>query len=118
MPKWTLEKLLTGRGLRHLTARPRLVIYVPVVVLSYLMLPAAWNETSRLLIAWNIGTWSYVALTVRAMARANEASIRRHALMGDESRFVVLIPTRADHHALAQSRRPMHMARAVLKTPE
>src|SRR3954447_24927582 len=90
MPKWTLEKLLTGRGLRHLTARPRLVIYVPVVVLSYLMMPAAWNETSRLLIAWNIGTWSYVALTARAMARANEASIRRHALMGDESRFVVL----------------------------
>jgi uncharacterized membrane protein len=90
MPKWTLEKLLTGRGLRHLTARPKLVLCIPIVALSYLALPAGWHGTTRLLVAWNIGTWPYIALTVRAMARANEASIRRQALMGDESRFVVL----------------------------
>src|SRR3954471_13291848 len=90
MLKRTLEKLLTGRGLRHLTARPKLVLCIPIVALSYFMLPATWNETTRLLIAWNIGTWPYIVLTVRAMARANEASIRRQALMGDQSRFVVL----------------------------
>src|SRR4051812_39222432 len=49
-----------------------------------------WHESTRLLLAWNIGTWLYIALTVRALAKANEASIRRHALMGDESRLVVL----------------------------
>ena len=86
----TLEKLLTGRGLRHLTARPKLVLCIPIVALSYLALPAGWHGTTRLLVAWNVGTWPYIALTVRAMARANEASIRRQALMGDESRFVVL----------------------------
>jgi uncharacterized membrane protein len=90
MSKRTLENLVTGRGLRHLAARPSLVICVPIVALSYLLMPATWHGTTRLLIAWNIGTWPYIALTVRAMARANEASIRRHALMGDESRFLVL----------------------------
>src|SRR3954464_1915920 len=90
MLKRTLEKLLTGRGLRHLTARPKLVLCIPIVALSYFMLPATWHGTTRLLIAWNIGTWPYIVLTVRAMARANEASIRRQALMGDQSRFLVL----------------------------
>src|SRR3954451_10451566 len=94
MSKRTLENLETGRGLRHLAARPCLVICIPIVALSYFMLPATWHGTTRLLIAWNIGTWPYIVLTVRAMARANEASIRRQALMGDQSRFVVLIPTR------------------------
>ena len=39
----TLEKLLTGRGLRHLTARPKLVLCIPIVALSYLALPAIAN---------------------------------------------------------------------------
>lgn len=61
-----------------------------LVVFSYLAMPSDWKQPTRLLSAWNIGTWLYIVLTIRAMARATEASIRRYALMGDESRFVVL----------------------------
>src|SRR4051812_36254851 len=81
---------LGQRRLRHLVARARLVACVPVVIISYFAMTPIWHASTRLLVAWNIGTWLYIALTVPAMAKANEASIRRHALMGDESRFVVL----------------------------
>src|SRR4051812_25172832 len=83
------SKALGRRRLRHLAARPRLAACIPVVLISYFAASPTWHESTRLLLAWNLGTW-YIALTVRAMAKANEASIRRHGLMGDESRFVVL----------------------------
>lgn len=90
MANSTINQLLGGRGLRHFTARPRLMICVALVILCYFVMPADWKQPTRLLSAWNIGTWLYITLTARAMARATEESIRRYALMGDESRFVVL----------------------------
>jgi uncharacterized membrane protein len=63
---------------------------LPVIVAVYLIAPDAWHTSTRLLIAWNLGTWLYIVTTVWAMARATEATIRRHALMGDESRYLVL----------------------------
>jgi uncharacterized membrane protein len=52
--------------------------------------PGGWHLSTRILLAWNVATWLYIGLTVRAMATATEASIRRYAVMGDESRYVVL----------------------------
>lgn len=90
MAKSTMKELLSRDHLRHFTARPRLLICLALVVFSFFAMPSDWKQPTRLLSAWNIGTWLYITLTIQAMAKATEASIRRYALVGDESRFIIL----------------------------
>ena len=75
---------------RNIIARPRLLICAVIGLAVLYFQPEAWRIETRLLIAWNVGTWLYIAALGWMMYRANEAHIRRQALMADESRFVVL----------------------------
>jgi uncharacterized membrane protein len=52
--------------------------------------PRLYQLSTRLLIAWGVGTWLYIVLSLIMMSGATEQSIRKHALVGDESRFVIL----------------------------
>lgn len=54
------------------------------IVASVLKLPAP------ALIGWNLGVVLYLALISQIMLRADEHSIRRRAMLVDESRFIVL----------------------------
>ena len=78
------------RLLRQIFGRPRLLLCGIVGVGSFAVMPDEWKWSTRLLITWNIGVWLYLALAGFMMMRANEQSLRRRAVMVDESRFVVL----------------------------
>ena len=77
--------------LRNVIARPRLLLCAIVGFLTLAILPAEWRWPTRLLIAWNIGTWSYIAAAFIMMAQSTTQTIRRRAVMTDEGRFVVLV---------------------------
>ena len=76
--------------LRQIFGRPRLLVCAIVGVIAALVLPRAWDWSTRLLVAWNLATWSYLVLAALLMRDADETSIRTHAERVDESRFVVL----------------------------
>lgn len=82
--------LLRNRYLVHVFARPRLLICLFVGVLSFFVLPDHWRQSTRVLVGWNLATFLYIVLAGLMMRKATPASIRRRALMTDESRFVVL----------------------------
>jgi uncharacterized membrane protein len=79
-----------NKFIRNLIARPRLLFCALIVVFIAWIEPEQWQSSTRILIAWNIGTWIYLASTALIMMRANSATIRRQAIMADESRFMVL----------------------------
>ena len=75
---------------RNILARPRLLLCAAATCVVFLVEPSQYHISTRLLIAWNLGTWLYLVLSLVMMSRATEQSIRKHALLGDESRFVIL----------------------------
>jgi uncharacterized membrane protein len=75
---------------RNILARPRLLLCTASTLLVFLIEPVQYHLSTRLLIAWNLGTWLYIVLSLIMMSGATEQSIRHHALLGDESRFVIL----------------------------
>ncbi|WP_298622189.1 DUF1345 domain-containing protein [uncultured Zoogloea sp.] len=81
-----------NRLLRLFLARPRLYGAVLCGVLTYLFSPDVLDgrETSRLLLAWNVGTLLYLALAGVMMARATHSSMRHRAIQEDEGKFAVL----------------------------
>lgn len=84
-------QILHARPLvRNILARPRLLVCIVVAGLVYVIEPPSFRLSARLLVAWNLGTWLYIALALAMMLHATEQSIKRHAEIGDESRFVVL----------------------------
>lgn len=76
--------------IRNVVARPRLLICVVIGLLALLVMPGDWRQPTRLLMAWNLGTWIYIGAALVMFARSNTTTIRRRALMSDEGRWVVL----------------------------
>ena len=76
--------------IRNVVARPRLLISIIIGLLALLAMPQDWRLPTRLLIAWNLGTWTYLASAFLMIARSTTGNIRRQAVMGDEGRWVVL----------------------------
>jgi uncharacterized membrane protein len=80
----------SGPVVRNVLARPRLLLCTATTIVVYFVEPSQYHLSTRLLIAWSLGTWLYIALSLIMMSGATEQSIKRHALVGDESRFVIL----------------------------
>ncbi len=76
---------------RMFVARPRLIISIAIVIVTYLVEPTSWHAATRNLIAWNAGTLFYIGSTLVAMASATTKTIRWRAQANDEGRFVILI---------------------------
>jgi uncharacterized membrane protein len=76
--------------LRIAGARPRLFSCLAFAILIGFIQPHDWRLSTRLLIAWNVGVWSYLALALDMMLRATAQSMRRRAAMQDEGRFALL----------------------------
>jgi uncharacterized membrane protein len=74
-------------GLRR---RPRLLICAVLAVVIYFVTPAHLRPATRGLIAWNLATWTFLALTFTMMARDTRDSIRRHASREEENPWIVL----------------------------
>jgi uncharacterized membrane protein len=71
-------------------SRPRLFACVLLGVLAWLVEPTAWRPITRLLIAWNLASWTYLALAMMMMIRADRHAIARRALAQDDGRFALL----------------------------
>ncbi len=90
-----LESMLFQRHrvLRHFVARPRLLICAVIGLALFFALPDDWQLSTRALLAWNVAILGYLAAAAEMMARSSEQTIRRRAVVSDESRFVVLLLT-------------------------
>lgn len=78
--------------LQHVLGRRRLLICIFIgVACFYAGRWGNWAVSTRLLLAWNVASISYIIASSAVMLHANPASIRRHAMLVDQSRFVVLV---------------------------
>lgn len=86
-------KLQRNRIYRQLRARPRLFIATAVALVVGWQLPVelASHTVTRLLIAWNAGTWLYVLLTAVMMVRSSEHHMRWRAQLEDEGRLAIMV---------------------------
>jgi uncharacterized membrane protein len=78
---------------RIVVGRPRLFIAIAVAIASFFVEPAALPLVTRLLLAWNIGTWLYIALYLYMIATSDEKAIRWRAKITDDGQFAILIMT-------------------------
>ena len=77
--------------LRHLiVSRPRLVIALVVGVVAAMLLPDRLGLVSRVLIGWNVMTWSYLASIGWLMARFDHEQVRATAQQEDRTALAVL----------------------------
>lgn len=76
---------------RLLVARPRLLVSLAVALAGFFLQPSSPPLVTRLLIAWNVGTWLYIALYVTMIATSDERAIRWRAKVTDEGQFIILL---------------------------
>jgi uncharacterized membrane protein len=74
-----------------LRMRPRLMIAVAFGLAAAALLPNSLRGVTRVLVAWNITVWLYLALVGAMMRRPNQAVLRRHAAAHAEGAVIVLI---------------------------
>jgi uncharacterized membrane protein len=71
--------------------RPRLIAGCAIAIVTYLAIgPLDFREATRALIAWNAGTWSYLAL-VAHMMMAETSGRRPDSMAEDEGRTTLLL---------------------------
>jgi uncharacterized membrane protein len=76
---------------RTMRRRPRLYSGAAIMIVAYFALaPAGLREATRALVAWNAGSWSFVALVLAMAARSPRESVRDHAWLEDENPWVLL----------------------------
>ena len=78
---------------RYVKARPRLFVSAAIGLAAGVLLPDQWQPSTRLLLAWNVGTCSFLVSCFVMMARADHNRIRRRAALQDEGQFVILALT-------------------------
>lgn len=93
------EKELVAKGAKQQTwatvlrrqwhAHARLFVCIVIGLAAWLAVPAQ-SGTTRFLIAWNIGTWLFIALALKMMWSATAADVRRRADIEEEGRAAML----------------------------
>jgi uncharacterized membrane protein len=82
-----------GGLLTTISHRPRLLAGALIMVVTYLILlfaPVVARESTRLLVAWNVGAWAYLGLIALMMGRSG-ADPQVDARPEDESQWVLLL---------------------------
>ncbi|MGI8568954.1 MAG: DUF1345 domain-containing protein [Methylocella sp.] len=79
--------------LRIVRAHQRLFTAVAAGFAVEIILPESFSLSTRLLIAWNAGTWFYFIATGIMIARASSQSMRRRAKATDEGKSFILVFT-------------------------
>jgi uncharacterized membrane protein len=78
-------------NLRHLVhSRPRLVIAIALGIVAACLLPGRIGPVARVLIGWNVITWSYLLMVGWLMMRADHHQVRTIAVQEDPTAFAVL----------------------------
>ena len=78
---------------RLMLGRPRLFVGIAVAVVCYVLLPRDQDLATRLLIAWNVGTWLYFLLSFFLVYNGTDETIRYRAKVTDEGKFTILVLT-------------------------
>ena len=73
-------------GIAH---RPRLLAGALIMVVAYFVVPHAYSEATRLLLAWNAGAWVFLALVAHMMISPT-GDARCDAAPEDEAQWVLL----------------------------
>lgn len=71
-------------------SRPHLSMATTIGVAAGLLLPSSWQEMTRLLTAWNVAVWFYLATMAWMMMRANHHKVKVMAARQDERATTVL----------------------------
>ena len=79
-----------GRVRRHIRARPRLFVSAVVGAVAAFGMPGAPGATLRAVIGWDTGVAVFLILVFVMAARANSATMSRHAEREDEARWAFL----------------------------
>ena len=79
--------------LRHIRARPHLVLALGIGLALYFGLPygATGPDATRFLISWNAAVCLYLVLAGAMMARSSSENIRQRAIEQDEGAYAVLL---------------------------
>jgi uncharacterized membrane protein len=65
--------------------RPRLLAAALVGIVAFFLSPQEWTFTARVLVAWNLGVWPYLAALVWLMFRSSAEGVRGIARQEDAS---------------------------------
>lgn len=76
---------------RSLLLRPRLLVALAAVIALALLLPGEWRWTTRLLLAWDVGTVLYLGLLAAMMLGESVDQIRKRAERQDEGGGAILL---------------------------
>jgi uncharacterized membrane protein len=71
--------------------RPRLLAAALWGTAAFFFLPDAWTFTARVLVAWNLGVWPYLAALVWLMFRTTSEGVRGIASQEDASSVGLLV---------------------------
>ena len=71
--------------------RPRLVAAALAGVISYFLLPPDWTFTARVLVAWNLGVWPYLAAFGWLTMRTSAEGVRGVARQEDASSVGLMV---------------------------
>jgi len=85
--------LLFSYPYQTVRGHPRLFAGLLAGALVGFLLPPHMRLATRLLIAWNAGTWLYFILSAILVATSTTDSMRRRARDSDEGRFLILVLT-------------------------
>jgi uncharacterized membrane protein len=85
--------LLLSYPYQTVRGHPRLFAGLLAGALVGFLLPPHMHLSTRLLIAWNAGTWLYFILSAILVVTSTTDSMRRRARDSDEGRFFILVLT-------------------------
>ena len=75
---------------KHLDSKPRLLVSFFGTLLVYLFTPGWLQQSTRIIIAWNLGVVCFLGLVFMMMGRATLSKIKSQAQKQDESRWIIL----------------------------
>jgi uncharacterized membrane protein len=81
------------RSIRIVRGHFRLVTGLATSIVVGFVLPGEIPAPTKALIAWNVGTWTYFALSARLVLNATPQSLRYNAKATDEGKVLILVLT-------------------------
>lgn len=85
--------MIDTKPFKAITSRPRLFGSILLGILVSFLIPEslAAHQTTRTIIAWNVGAWLYLALAAKMIHQTTSEKMRSNALAQDEGKHFVLI---------------------------
>ena len=114
--------------IKSIRARPRLFVAIALGLVAGLLSPAAWPQSLRAIVGWDVAAGLYLVLAWIMILRADTKHIQTLARLDDDGRWAILIMCAgaamtslgaivsllADYKDLAADAKPVHLVLAVV----